>query len=148
MPDSNGRDLLDRVNPDLNRFRGLFDQPNHVGELMLITVGPALICWPYTRGWKRLLVALAVVFSVGFTILAQSRSSFVAMAVGIGAFLIWTYRARAVLSFAVFALVLSVFLVVHQRLSHSSLTDFGCDRDITTLTGRTEISQFTIGQLL
>jgi O-Antigen ligase/Right handed beta helix region len=148
MPDSNGLDLLDRVNPDLNRFRGLFDQPNHIGELMLITVGPALICWPYTRGWKRPLITLAVVLSVAFTILAQSRSSFVAMAVGIGAFLIWKYRARAVVSLAVLALVFSVFLVVHQRLSNTRMTDFGGDRDITTLTGRTEIWQFAIRQIL
>ncbi len=148
MPDSNGLDLLDRVNPDLNRFRGLFDQPNHIGELMLITVGPALICWPYVRGWKRLLVAIAVVSSVGFTILAQSRSSFVAMAVGIGAFLIWKYRGKAVLSFAILTLVFSGFLIMHQTLSSRGLTDFGGDRDITTLTGRTEIWQFAIGQIL
>jgi O-Antigen ligase/Right handed beta helix region len=148
MPDSNGLDLLDRVNPDLNRFRGLFDQPNHIGELMLITVGPALICWRSIRGWKRMLVGLAVASSVLFTVLAQSRTSFVAMAVGIGVFLIWKYRFRAVLSFAVLALVFSVFLVVHQSPSHSSLTDFGGDRDVTTLTGRTEIWQFAIGQIL
>ena len=148
LPDSNGMDLLDRVNPVLNRFRGLFDQPNHVGELMLITVGPALICWPYTRGWKRLLVTLAVVSSAGFTILAQSRSSFVAIAVGVGAFLIWKYRARAVLSLAALALVFWAFLIMHQRLSGASLTDFGEDRDVTTLTGRTEIWQFAIGQIL
>jgi hypothetical protein len=147
MPDSNGMDLLDRVNPDLNRFRGLFDQPNHIGELMLITVGPALICWPYTRGWKRLLVALAIAGSIGFTILAQSRTSFVAMAVGIGAFLIWKYRARAVLTLAALTLVLSAFLIMHQKLG-TSLTAFGDDRDVTTLTGRTEIWQFAIGQIL
>ena len=147
MPGSNGLDLLDRVNPDSNRFRGLFDQPNHIGELMLITVGPALICWRNIRGWKRLLVALAIAFSVGFTILAQSRSSFVAMAIGIAAFLVWKYRVRAVLSFAVFTLVFSVFLVVHQRLSHTNLTDFGGERDVTTLTGRTEIWQFAIRQI-
>src|SRR6266481_351679 len=148
MPDSNGFDLLDRVNPDLNRFRGLFDQPNHIGELMLITVGPALVCWPYTRGWKRLLIALAVISSVGFTILAQSRSSFVAMAVGIGAFLIWKYRARAVLSLTILTIIVSVFLVTRQRLSGASPIDFDGDRDITTLTGRTEIWQFAIGQIL
>jgi hypothetical protein len=147
MPNSNGLDLLDRVNPDSTRFRGLFDQPNHIGELMVITVGPALVCWQSIRGWTRLLVALAVASSVGFTILAQSRTSFLAIAVGIGAFLIWKYRIRAVLSFAVLTLVFSVFLVARQSLSHTRLTDLGGDRDLTTLTGRTEIWQFAIGRL-
>lgn len=33
------------------RFQGIFDSPNQVGELNMITIGAALACWNSLRGW-------------------------------------------------------------------------------------------------
>src|SRR5260370_26591446 len=84
------------------RVQGIFDSPNQVGEVNMITIGAALACWNSMRGagWK-IAVALLIAVSVALMVVADSRSSAVAIVVSMAALAIWHYRWRGV--FAVMA---------------------------------------------
>jgi hypothetical protein len=66
----------------ISRFRGLLNNPNDVGALMLNTVAPILAFWSRFHGRKRAFLALVLVLSLGCAGLADSRSPFVALAAG------------------------------------------------------------------
>ncbi len=128
-----------------DRFRGIFDAPNSVGALMMITVGAAFVCWPRSRGWKRLALALAIGSSVLLTALADSRTPCVAVAMGGALYLIWRYRGRGVLICAIPLLLLLLLRGWDLGLSRAPSGDN--DRDVATLTGRTEVWQFAIQEI-
>ncbi|MGO9060764.1 MAG: O-antigen ligase family protein [Candidatus Binataceae bacterium] len=123
------------------RFTGIFDGPNAVGELMLVTVGCASVLWPSARGRWRLLLAVLIGVALGAAGLADSRTPFVALAVGGGCFLGWKYRARAV--------VLLLVIVLAASMAHFNTSDEGyfARGDVGTLTGRTEIWSFAFGRI-
>src|SRR5271154_1646706 len=64
------------------RFTGIFDGPNTVGELMLLTVGCAAVLWPSARRQWRLSLAALIAVALGAAALADSRTPFIALAVG------------------------------------------------------------------
>lgn len=126
---------------DVIRFTGIFDGPNSVGELMLVTVGCAALLWPSASGrWRWVLGGLAAVVVIAAG-LADSRTPFVALAVGGGCYLVWKYRGRAVVLLLVIALAAS--------MAHFNASDEGyfARGDVGTLTGRTEIWNFAVGRI-
>jgi O-Antigen ligase len=142
-------DELDRMqkaglSPDgLDRFRGLLSGPNDIGGLMLLVVGPALVCWRSASHRQRVLLAALVAGAVSLAALADSRSPFLAIAVGVTLYSIWRWRVRGVLVLAAAAAVLGAVLLIY---SHGNLGAY-MGRDVGTLTGRTDIWNFVIQQI-
>ncbi len=127
----------------LLRFAGIMDNPNMIGLLMLITVTSALICLPYSKGRQRhALIALSLA-AIAIAALADSRSSFVALGAGVTLYVLWRYRARALLAMA----VVLVAAVVAMPLLGPNTMDYLTRGDVTTLTGRTDMWQFVIREI-
>jgi O-antigen ligase len=124
------------------RFHGLFNSPNEIGALMLVAVGSSLVCWPASRGWKRFFIAATIVLSILLAGLADSRTPFVALAIGGVSFLLWKFRSKGIVIFLVLAILVGVGLRhIHLPGAHSEA------REDSTLTGRTDVWQFTLEQL-
>jgi O-antigen ligase len=131
------------VNTQVERFRGVLSNPNDIGGLMLITLGPTLAFWSrFERRKKKWLAAIALL-SIAEAGLADSRTPFVAMAIGFAAYLLWRYRLRGILLMAgaAGALVLALPLFGH------SLGEYTGRGDVTTLTGRTEMWAYVVQQI-
>jgi O-antigen ligase len=126
---------------DVVRFTGIFEGPNSVGELMLVAVGGAAVLWPSARGRWRLLLAIMILLAMGAAGLADSRTPFIALAVGAACYMVWRYRARAVAMLAIILLMVSIV-----RFDTGSEGYFGRG-DVSTLTGRTDIWNFAADQI-
>jgi len=126
---------------DVVRFSGIFNGPNDVGELMLVTAGCAAALWPAAGRRRRWLLAAVVAVALGAGALADSRTPFAALAVGASCYLVWRYRARAVVILVLIALAGSV---VRFGLNADGYLARG---DVGTLTGRTEIWGFAAGEI-
>lgn len=122
------------------RFGGVFNTPNLLGQLMLATVASGLLYWPNAAGWRKLGATFAIVSSVVFAVMADSRSGFAAMAVGGLLWLLWRYRARG----AIAAAGLSLLAVMVFALASPSARVYISGRDTVTLTGRTEAWAFEV----
>lgn len=125
----------------LDRFRGLFNGPNDVGAFMLVVVGAALVCWRSAVTRERLILAVMVIAAVGFDVLADSRSAFVAIALGSGLFMMWKWRLRGVL------LCAGVLVAAAAVMLHAGLFDYVGRGDVTTLTGRTDMWEFVVQKI-
>jgi O-antigen ligase len=119
------------------RFRGVFGSPNQLGELMVATVGAGALYWHSSKGWGRMLIATAMIASIIYAAFADSRSPFIALSVGFGAFALWKYRLRGIALIVIAAALVSV---VFQFISPEYLNR----GDVSTLTGRTDIWRFEI----
>lgn len=126
---------------DVVRFSGIFNGPNDVGELMLVTAGCAAALWPSVGRQRRWLLAALAAVALGAAAMADSRTPFVALAVGASCYLIWRYRARAVVVLLLIALAASV---VRFGINADGYLARG---DVGTLTGRTEIWDFAAGEI-
>jgi len=124
----------------LVRFRGIYGSPNSIGELALGTIAVGMVIWKSTRGWNRGLLAAQMLVAVALGILADSRSPFVALAVGGLLYLIWRYRLRAV---PIILLVGVVGFIAVKSIDPEYLTR----GDVTSLTGRTDIWDFAIEKI-
>ena len=127
----------------IERFRGFADNPNQIGVLMMVAVGSALVCWPGSSRRQRLILALIVAASTAFAFLADSRSPFVGVAVGIGLYAAWKWGARRGL---VFAVGIGAVVVAISRF-HPGMLDY-MNRDVGSLTGRTEMWAFAVQRLM
>ena len=128
-----------------DRFQGIFDSPNQVGEVNMITIGAALACWSSLRAlsWKIAAAALIVVSAV-LLVVADSRSAAVAMVVSVAVLAFWHYRWRGA-----FAVIMGGALAVFAASQFSPQTLLYLTRhDVTTLTGRTEVMQFSFHRLM
>ena len=67
------------VNQEVERFRGLLNNPNDVGVLMLATVGAALAFWNRFEPRKKKWLAAIALLSVSEAALADSRTPFIAL---------------------------------------------------------------------
>jgi exopolysaccharide production protein ExoQ len=125
------------------RFRGILNNPNEVGVLMLATVAPTLAFWkrlnPRYRKWFGLLALLAV----GECALADSRTPFIALGVGSALYLTWRYRLRGILMMAAAA---ALFVVALPLFGHN-LSEYTGRGDVTTLTGRTEMWAYVVQEI-
>jgi hypothetical protein len=126
---------------DVVRFCSIFDGPNDVGQLMMVTVGCAAVLWPHTRGRRRLLLGVLIVMAVGAAALADSRTPFVALTAGAACFAVWKYRGRAV---AVVLLLMLCVAASHLGLDREGYLARG---NVTTLTGRTDVWEFALSQI-
>lgn len=124
----------------LPRFGGVFNTPNLLGQLMLVTVGSGLLYWPQAAGWRKLGAAFAIVSSIVFAVMADSRSAFAAMAVGGSLWLLWRYRRRGAI--AIGGLLLIALLAF--ALASAGARAYVSGRDTATLTGRTEVWAFEL----
>ncbi len=141
------KDLVWRADGDpevggglIPRYSGLFLSPNQVGMLMLTTVGPALLCLPASRGWKRLAILLAIAAATASAVLADSRTSVVAIVTGCILYVIWRYRWRG----ALVCLACAGAIAFAAMTAGPHLSGYANRGDVTTLTGRTLIWQFAI----
>lgn len=128
----------------VDRFRGLLSGPNDIGGLMLILVGPALVCWSTASRRWRVVLAVLMAGAVSLAVLADSRSPFLALAVGITLYSVWRWRARGVLMLAAVTAALAAALVVY---AHGDLAAYMRRGDVGTLTGRTDIWAFVVQQI-
>jgi len=124
----------------LVRFRGIYGSPNSIGELALGTIAVAMVVWKTTGGWKRWALAAQIAVAFGSCLLADSRSPFVALAVGGLLYLVWRYRFRAV---PIILVVGAVGFLMVTQLDPEYLTR----GDVTSLTGRTDIWNFAIEKI-
>lgn len=126
----------------VDRFRGLLGGPNDIGELMLILVGPAMVCWRTAARGRRALLAALIIVAVSLAALADSRSPFVALTVGGMLYSAWRWRARgiALLATAATAGVLIAYI-------HGGLGAYVARGNVSTLTGRTEIWAFAVREI-
>lgn len=133
------------ITPDgVDRFRGFFNGPNDLGGLMLLLVGPALVCWPRASRRQRILLAALIAGAVWLAALADSRSPFLALAVGVTLYSVWRWRARGILVLAVAAAALGAALIIY---AHGDLAEYLGRGDVGTLTGRTDIWNFVLEQI-
>ena len=126
----------------LLRFTGVGTDANAVGSLMLATVGAGLAYWPATRGRGRAILAATMLSSVVFAVLADSRSETAAALFACAAFAVWKYRLKGALTSAA---VLAAGIAAYSALGPNLQGYF--NRDVTTLTGRTEAWQFELTKL-
>lgn len=121
------------------RFSGIFSAPNEVGAVTLATMGVSLAYWHAVSGWRRAAVAVLMAMSLAFAGLADSRSTFVALAAGCSAYVVWSYRAKGL------AVVLLLALAAGGAYTSMGMIDRTyVNRDVTTLTGRKEAWDFEI----
>ncbi len=132
------------VRPDgIERFQSLFSGPNDVGAIMVVTVGTGLMLWSWATWRRRMLIAAVILCAVLCAALADSRSPFVALTIGVSGYLIWRYRWRGILY--LFAVAACVFTTLAASgLDFSAYIDRG---NVTTLTGRTEMWMFVVHQI-
>lgn len=126
----------------LLRFTGIGTDANAVGALMLATVGAGLAHWPAVRGGRRIVLAATMASSVLFAILADSRSEAAAAAVACAVYAMWKYRLKGAVACAV---VLVGSVAVYGHLGPDLRMYF--NRDVATLTGRTEAWNFELVKL-
>jgi O-antigen ligase len=127
----------------IERFQSLFSGPNDVGAIMLVTIGTGLMCWSAATRRRRMLIAGVIMGAVLCGVLADSRSPFIALAIGITGYVIWRFRWRGMLT-----------LIAGAACVFGALTASGYDvseylgrGNVTTLTGRTEMWMFVIHQI-
>jgi O-antigen ligase/polysaccharide polymerase Wzy-like membrane protein len=127
----------------IERFRGFFDNPNQIGVLMIVAVGSALVCWTRSSSRRRLILALIVLASTALAFLADSRSPFIAVAIGIALYAVWKWGARVglVLTAGIAAVIFAISSVDPGVLDYMN-------RDVGSLTGRTEMWAFAIQRLM
>jgi O-antigen ligase len=125
----------------MDRFRGIFGNPNDIGALMLITVSSALTCWRSATRFQRLVLAMVATAAAGTALRADSRSAFVALAVGAGMYALWRYRMRGVIAAAIaVSLVFGAMTMIHGFGDYAT-------RGADTLTGRTDIWAYALQQV-
>ena len=124
----------------IERFQALFNGPNDIGFWMLVTVGIGLARWPRTRGRERGVVAAVILGAVICGALADSRSSFIALAVGGTMYVAWRSRLRGLLWLGAGALC-AIGVLALTGFDFSAYIDRG---DVATLTGRTDMWMFVL----
>jgi hypothetical protein len=134
---------LSTENEVVERFRGLLNNPNDVGVLMLATVAPTLAFWNrFERRKKKWLAAIALL-AVAEGALADSRTPFVALAMGCALYILWRYRLRGIVLMAGAAAA----LVAALPLFGHNLSEYAGRGDVTTLTGRTEMWAYVVQEI-
>jgi O-antigen ligase len=131
------------LNQEVERFRGILNNPNDVGVLMLVTVGPILAFWNRFEQRKKKWMALLAMLAVAECAIADSRTPFIALALGGTLYLLWRYRLRGIL---VMAAAVVVGVAALPLFGHN-LSEYTSRGDVTTLTGRTEMWAYVIQEI-
>lgn len=131
------------VNQEVERFRGLLNNPNDVGVLMLATVGPALAFWNRFEPRKKKWLAAIALLSVSEAALADSRTPFIALAAGVVCDVLWRYRLRGILLLA----GAGVLAIAALPIFGHSIGEYTGRGDVTTLTGRTDMWAYVVHEI-
>jgi O-antigen ligase len=134
---------LSTYNQEVQRFRGILNNPNDVGVLMLITVGPVLAFWNRFEPRRKKWFALIALLAVGECAIADSRTPFVALGIGIVFYVVWRYRLRGVLAMAA---LIGIGIAALPLFGHD-LSEYTGRGDVTTLTGRTEMWAYVVHEI-
>ena len=125
------------------RFRGMLNNPNEVGVLTLATVAPTLAFWSRLTPHRRKWFALMSVLAIAECAIADSRTPFIAIAIGCVLYLIWRYRLRGILARAAIVVLFAAMLPLFGH----DLSEYTSRGDVTTLTGRTEVWAYVIQEI-
>jgi len=125
------------------RFRGMLNNPNEVGVLMLATVAPTLAFWQRLHRPRRKWFGLIALLAIAECGIADSRTPLIALGVGSALYLVWRYRLRGVLLIAGAA---ALFVAALPLFGHS-LSEYTGRGDVTTLTGRTEMWAYVVQEI-
>lgn len=126
----------------IERFSGILAGPNELGGIMVAAVGAGLIHWKSGGTAGKAVSAFVIVSSLVLAAMADSRSAFVAVAVGAVLYVVWRYRARGVMACLALAL-----LARFAWISMPPRWQPYFSRDIRTLTGRTEAWAFEVSKI-
>jgi O-antigen ligase len=108
---------------------------------MVTTVGAALY-WAIDARWpQRIALAFLIVAALALAALADSRTGFGAIGVGITLFMIWRYRWRGLF------LCLLLFGALAGAIVLRGAQEYVTRGNVTTLTNRTEIWRFAVSQI-
>lgn len=131
------------VNQQVERFRGLLNNPNDVGVLMLATVGPTLAFWNRFELRKKTWLAGIALLAVAEAALADSRTPFIALAAGVVCYVLWRYRLRGILLLAGAGALAIAALPIFGH----SIGEYTGRGDVTTLTGRTDMWAYVVHEI-
>ena len=131
------------VNQQVERFRGLLNSPNDVGVLMLSVVGPTMAFWNRFEKRKRKWFAGLALLAVAEGALADSRTPFIALAIGCVVYALWRYRLRGILLLA----GAGVLAIAVMPIFGHNIGEYTGRGDVTTLTGRTEMWAFVVQEI-
>lgn len=123
----------------MQRFTGIFTEPNEVGGLMMATVGAAFCYWPLAKGYVKALCLCAVLGAALQGAMADSRSPFVGLAIGGVGYLLWKHGVKSVLVIA--ALGALLYFAVKVSPNGSQYFTRG---EVTSVTGRDVAWNFAI----
>jgi O-antigen ligase len=107
----------------------------------LVTVGLILTYFQYATRKERIVLGSIAILALGLEGLADSRSSFVALAIGCALYACWRYRGKGLLAVA----AVSVLAVL--GLMFAGNNPYIWRGDVWTVTGRTEMWKFVLQQL-
>jgi hypothetical protein len=141
--DDKGLPLKDPTGEVVQRFTGFMGNPNALGTLMLVTVCCALVSIPYTSGRSRTTLLITSIAALVLAALADSRSSFAALGIGVLLFFLFRYRSRALAAMG----ILLLFAMAALPLLGPALMDHVTRGDVGTLTGRTDIWEFVVREI-
>ncbi len=130
-------------NQSIERFRGPLGNPNSVGGLMFITVAPTLAWWGSFRRRQKMLFGVNALLAIAEDLLADSRTPLVALVFGGVLYALWKYRRRGI--FVLLGGTLAMIAVL--PFFGGRIADLMTRGNLTTLTGRTDIWQFVVGQI-
>lgn len=133
----------DNLAGGIERFEGVFSDPNEIGSLMLASVGVALSLWRTARRSRRVALSLIIAAALIFDVMADSRSAIVALAVGCAGYLLWKHRARGLLICGAVAIA---GVLVYGVLGSAGKVRI--NRNISTLTGRAAAWRFEVHKIL
>jgi hypothetical protein len=125
------------------RFCGFFTEPNEIGALMLATLGAGFVYWPLASRSQKVLAAAAMIGSVVQGVMADSRSPFVAMAIGCAVYVVLNYRIKGILAVA----AAFVILYCAAALAVPGLRAYLDRGDVASFTGRQEAWDFAFRSL-
>jgi O-antigen ligase/polysaccharide polymerase Wzy-like membrane protein len=120
------------------RFRGLFDAPATMGELMLPITLSAFVCWR-SAGKLRWILVLLIASSLYVAGLSDSRSPFLGIAAGGAAYLVWKRGVKgALILCGMGVIIFALFSMINPEYVF---------RQTGTLTGRTDIWRFELSRI-
>jgi O-antigen ligase len=118
-------------------------EPNQVGELVLVTIGLILTCFEFASLKERIVLGSIAIMTLSLTVMADSRSDLVALAIGSIFYVCWRYRLKGVVAIGVMSVVAALGLTVMG----SDLAHYIWRGDVWTLTGRTDVWHFTMREI-
>jgi O-antigen ligase len=137
------RAATSEVDNGLQRFFGLYDNPNEVGTIAMLTVELILAYFGFASTKERMVLGVVAIIAAGLTVIADSRSDMVGFAIGIALYVSWKYRLKGVLAIVLIGMA-AVFGIT---LIGNDVASYLWRGDVWTLTGRTDAWRFALRKI-